>query len=63
MQIKSQRLNFCKYNDADFDYIFSLLSDPEMVRYIGECQSRDREETKAFLEWIYDTYNTGATWG
>ncbi|MGM0867341.1 MAG: GNAT family N-acetyltransferase [Bacillota bacterium] len=63
MQIKSQRLNFRKYNDADFDYLFSLLSDPEMVRYIGEGQSRDREETKAFLEWIYDTYNTGADMG
>ncbi|MGM0829084.1 MAG: GNAT family N-acetyltransferase [Bacillota bacterium] len=47
-EIKSQRLNFRKYNDGDFDYLFSLLSDPEMVRYIGEGQTRDREETKAF---------------
>lgn len=63
MKIKSERLNFRKYNDDDFDYLFSLLSDPEMVRYIGEGKTRDREGTKDFLEWIYDTYNAGTDIG
>ncbi|CAG9622694.1 GNAT family N-acetyltransferase [Sutcliffiella rhizosphaerae] len=63
MQIKSQRLNFRKYNDGDFDYLFSLLSDPETVRYIGEGQTRDRVGTQQFLERIYHTYNVGKDMG
>jgi RimJ/RimL family protein N-acetyltransferase len=61
--IQAQRLKFRKYKDDDFDYLYSLFSDPEMVRYIGEGKTRDREGTRNFLEWIYSTYKVGPDMG
>ncbi|MEI5908066.1 GNAT family N-acetyltransferase [Bacillus spongiae] len=63
MRIISQRLQFRKYNEEDINFLFSLLSDPEMVRYIGEGKTRDKEGTKKFLDWIYSTYKVGTGLG
>lgn len=52
MKIDSRRLKFRQYNDDDFDFLFDLLADSEMVRYIGDGKTKDREGTKNFLKWI-----------
>ncbi|KGX90160.1 GNAT family N-acetyltransferase [Pontibacillus marinus] len=63
INLESNRLNFRKYKDHDFDFLFSLLSDPEMMRHIGEGKTRDRKGTKRFLDWIYNTYEIGTDKG
>ena len=63
MAIESARLIFRQYNDDDFEFLFSLLSDPEMVKYIGLGKTRDKEGTKKFLEWIYSTYKISSDMG
>ena len=59
MKLHSERLLFRPYNDEDFEFLVSLLSDPEMVRFIGNGQTRDRNGAKKFLERIYTTYEGG----
>lgn len=54
--IKTARLEFRKYQDEDFDFLCSLLSDPEVVRFIGNGQTRSREGALEFLYWIYRSY-------
>lgn len=56
MPITSERLLFRPYNDDDFDFLMSLLSDPEMVRFIGNGHTRDKSGGRSFLDWIYGTY-------
>ena len=63
MAIESSRLIFRQYNDDDFEFLYSLLSDPEMVKYIGLGKTRDKEGTKIFLEWIYSTYKISSDRG
>ncbi|SFK61619.1 Protein N-acetyltransferase, RimJ/RimL family [Halobacillus dabanensis] len=63
MKYETQRLKFRKYNDEDFDYLFSLLSDPEMVRFIGDGNTKDAKSTTNFLKWIYSTYDVGPDMG
>lgn len=48
MPIESERLVFRKYNNFDFEFLFSLMDDPVMVQYIGEGKTRTREETQIF---------------
>ncbi|MBT2571058.1 GNAT family N-acetyltransferase [Planococcus sp. ISL-110] len=56
MYLQSDRLEFRAYRDEDFQFLWSLLSDPEMIRYIGKGQTRDRSEALKFLYWIYRSY-------
>lgn len=63
MPINSERLLFRPYNDNDFDFLMFLLSDPEMVRFIGNGRTRDRNGGKDFLDWIYRTYKVGKDMG
>ncbi|MCA0983510.1 GNAT family N-acetyltransferase [Halobacillus yeomjeoni] len=63
MQFETERINLRKYNDDDFDFLYSLLSNGEMVRHIGEGKTKDRKEAQNFLEWIYRTYQAGADRG
>lgn len=63
MKIQSERLLFRPYNDEDFEFLFSLLSDPEMVRFIGNGQIRNRNEANNFLNWIYHTYEISSDLG
>ena len=63
MAIQSETLLFRPYHDEDFDFLASLLSDPEMVRFIGNGQTRDRNGAKKFLDWIYSTYEFGSDLG
>ncbi|TWT06367.1 GNAT family N-acetyltransferase [Planococcus sp. CPCC 101016] len=56
MYIQSDRLEFRSYTDEDFHFLWSLLADSEVVRYIGKGQTRDRSEALEFLYWIYRSY-------
>lgn len=63
MYIQSERLKFRPYRDEDFHFLWSLLSDPEMIRYIGKGQTRDRSEALEFLYWIYRSYQENSQSG
>lgn len=56
MYLQSDRLQFRNYTDEDFYFLWSLLADPEMIRYIGKGQTRNRTEALEFLYWIYRSY-------
>ncbi|MFD1451761.1 MULTISPECIES: GNAT family N-acetyltransferase [Oceanobacillus] len=61
--ITSERLLFRQYHDDDFDFLMSLLSDPEVVRFIGNGETRDENGGNIFLNWIYSTYEVGENIG
>ncbi|MGD6803866.1 GNAT family N-acetyltransferase [Rossellomorea aquimaris] len=63
MAIQSERLIFRPYTDKDFDFLVTLLSDPEMMRFIGNGSTRDDQGSKEFLAWIYRTYEAGESLG
>ncbi|MGE6256950.1 GNAT family N-acetyltransferase [Heyndrickxia sporothermodurans] len=63
MEILSERLLLRPYNDNDLDFLESLLANPNIVRYIGNGQTRDEEGVKKFLDWIYYTYSLNANYG
>ncbi|MRG85935.1 GNAT family N-acetyltransferase [Salinibacillus xinjiangensis] len=41
----------------------SLLSDPEVVRFIGNGKTKDKSGGEDFLNWIYNTYKVGEHFG
>lgn len=61
--ITSERLRFRRYTNEDFNFLMSLLSDPDVVRYIGNGSIRDKEGGQDFLNWIYRTYEFGQNYG
>ncbi|MCT1902910.1 GNAT family N-acetyltransferase [Oceanobacillus sojae] len=61
--ITSERLLFRQYHNNDFVFLMSLLSDPEVVRFIGNGETRDENGGNKFLEWIYSTYESGENIG
>ena len=63
MEFTSERLLFRLYTQEDFDFLYGMLSDPEMVRYIGNGDTRDPKGTQAFLEWIYSHYEMNKEYG
>ncbi|WP_083669750.1 GNAT family N-acetyltransferase [Viridibacillus sp. FSL H8-0123] len=63
MPVESERLLFRPYTDDDFDFLMSLLTDPEMVRFIGNGETRNIYGGKNFLSWIYSTYKFGDNLG
>jgi RimJ/RimL family protein N-acetyltransferase len=56
MHLMSDRLYIRPYNDDDFNFLMSMLSDREMVQFIGEGETKDKGGVKEFLNWIYHTY-------
>ena len=63
MEFTSQRLYYRLYTQEDFVFLASMLSDPEMVRYIGNGQTRDEQGAKMFLDWIYSHYHMNEEYG
>lgn len=63
MNICTERLCFHPYQDTDFPFLMSLLSDPEVVRFIGNGKTRDSQGGRDFLDWIYCTYESGEGMG
>lgn len=56
LQFQTKRLELRKYRDEDFEFLRSLLSDPQVVRFIGNGETRNRSEAYEFLYWIYRSY-------
>ena len=63
MEIELDRLLLRPYNDNDLDFLESLLTNPDMMKYIGNGQTRNQNGIKDFLEWIYDTYSQNPNYG
>jgi len=63
MKIQTERLDFRFYRDEDFEFLYSMLSDPDVVRYIGNGQTRTREGAMEFLYWIYRSYREDPDFG
>lgn len=54
--LQSERLEFRIYRDEDFEFLCSLLGDPQVVRFIGDGETRSRSQAYEFLYWIYRSY-------
>ena len=63
MKIQTERLELRLYRDEDFEFLYSMLSDPDVVRYIGNGQTRSREGATEFLYWIYRSYKEDSDFG
>ncbi|GAA0418094.1 GNAT family N-acetyltransferase [Virgibacillus salarius] len=61
--LSSQRLLFRRYDNNDFPFLMSLLSDPAVIQFIGNGKPRDENEGKKFLSWIYRTYESNKNMG
>lgn len=42
MEILSERLLLRPYNDNDLDFLESLLTNPDIMQFIGNGQTRDK---------------------
>lgn len=56
MNIQTDRLLFRRYSDEDFDFLYSLTADPEIMQYIGDGKTRDKDGALRFLYWVYKGY-------
>lgn len=56
LEFQTKRLELRMYRDEDFDFLCALLSDPQVVRFIGNGETRNRSEAYEFLYWIYRSY-------
>ena len=63
MEFTSQRLIFRSYEAKDFGFLYSMLNDSEMVKYIGNGNTRNTEEALAFLERIQNHYEQNEEFG
>lgn len=63
MMIQTDRLELRRYQDEDFNFLCTLFSDPEVVRYIGNGQTRDKQGAMEFLYWVYRSYKQNPNLG
>ncbi|WP_112179673.1 MULTISPECIES: GNAT family N-acetyltransferase [Paraliobacillus] len=63
MRIESERLRFRFYNKGDLPFLYALVSDPKIVRYIGNGKPKDNSGAETFLNWILDTYERNPNLG
>lgn len=63
MIIESKRLRFRFYTKDDLPFLYALVSDPEIVRYIGNGQPKDNKDANVFLNWVLDTYDSNPNLG
>ncbi|WP_174616090.1 GNAT family N-acetyltransferase [Virgibacillus ihumii] len=63
MMLSTERLILRPYEDKDMDFLMSMLSDPEMVRFIGNGKIKDEIGAKQFMDWIYSAYEYGSEFG
>jgi len=54
--LQTKRLRFRNYTNADFYFLKGLLQSKDMMRYIGDGQTRNDAEVEQFLTWIYTHY-------
>ncbi|MFC7063281.1 GNAT family N-acetyltransferase [Halobacillus seohaensis] len=63
MKRSTETLSLRPYEDQDEEFLMTMLSDPEMMRFIGNGQTKDKKGTRQFLNWIYNTYESGSEFG
>ncbi len=63
MKLESERLILRRYGDEDFDFLCSLLKQPEVMRHIGNGATRNRQEALEFMYWIYRSYREHPFYG
>ncbi len=63
MGIETSRLLFRPYEDSDLEFLVSLVADKEMVRFIGNGQTKNREEAVSFFNRIQASYRVGQDLG
>lgn len=56
MRIESERLTLRRYSDDDFLFLRKMAADPEMMKYVGNGQTRDKDGALRFLYWVYQGY-------
>jgi RimJ/RimL family protein N-acetyltransferase len=61
--LESERLLFRKYAPSDFHFLESMLTNPEVVRFIGNGETKTKTEAVKFMEWIFSTYQQEAGTG
>ncbi|MBN8233871.1 GNAT family N-acetyltransferase [Halobacillus kuroshimensis] len=49
----TERLELKSYKECDVDFLHSMLSDPEMMTYIGNGKTKTETEAREFLNWIH----------
>lgn len=59
----SNRLRFRRYTQDDFSFLESLVTDPEVIRYIGNGQVKDPVQTQLFFDRILHGYESGSGTG
>ncbi|MGG2055344.1 GNAT family N-acetyltransferase [Lysinibacillus pakistanensis] len=61
--LESERLILVNYTEDDISFLENLLSNPNMVRYIGNGEVRNREQANKFFEWIIEHYKLNRNYG
>lgn len=61
--LESKRLFFCNYRKEDIEFLEKLLSNPNMMKYIGNGTIRNSEQALNFFNWINEHYNLNANYG
>lgn len=63
MELESGRLLLRRYRDEDFEFLYSLLKQPEVMRHIGTGKVKTRQQALEFLYWIYRMYREHPEYG
>ena len=61
--LETERLVFVNYTEDDIHFLEQMLSNPNMVRYIGNGSVRNKEQTIKFFEWIVGHYKINDNYG
>lgn len=59
----SERLMFRSYTEDDFKFLYSMLSDEKMTKFIGNGKPKNQEESVNFLQWIFQHYELNKEYG
>lgn len=59
----SDRLTFRSYTEADLKFLYSMLSDETIMKFIGNGMTRNQEEAVNFLQWIFQHYEQNDEYG
>ena len=54
MLFESRRLLFREIGGSDFDLLYAMLSDPEVMRYISDV--KDEKATRQWIDLVEDSY-------
>lgn len=61
--IETKRMILRDYKIEDFHFLKSLLSNPKMIKFIGNGKTKNETEAKAFYDWIKASYNQNKDFG